>query len=200
MKKTTAEPFSQILVPRLYSHLSQSSAKTRLRNFFAWGYSFEQWFKWEAVQALDPIVATMQGDPWDYCQWDLEYHGYKQQLGTVDMAFPGTHPLMLHLKVFTRWSFKSAYAAGKPNSLLHDIKRAFKSQAVTAATLLLLLEHAGQPVDFAKFGVPEPENPRGPRIQLGTVDCWKKDKPEKVRDVYARLLYWTNRQQSRRRD
>jgi hypothetical protein len=199
MKNSIADPFTQVLVPRLFSHLSQPGMKTRLRNFFAWGYSFEQWLKWETVVALDPVVAAMRGDPWDYCQWELEYHGFKRQLGIVDMAFLGARPLMLHLKVFTRWSFDPGHVAGKPNSLLHDIKRvrAFKNPQVTAATLLLLLEHAGQRADLAKLGVAEPENPRGPRILLGKVNCWKTCTPEKVSNVYAKLLYWTNRQRAK---
>ena len=143
----------------------------------------------------------MRSDPWDYCQWHLEYHGFKRQLGIVDMAFLGARPLMLHLKVFTCWSFSRGHLAGRPNSLLHDVNRvrAFRKPPVTAATLLLLVEHAGQRTDFAKLGVPEPENPRGQRIPLGTVDCWPDCTPQKVSGVYANLLYWTNRQRSRRR-
>ena len=200
MSDATADPFIQVLMPRLFRHFSHPSMKVRLRGFFGWGYSFEQWFKWETVAALDPVLREMSGDPWDYCQWHLEYRRFRRQLGIVDMAFLGARPLMLHLKVFTGWSFNKGHIAGRPNSLLHDVERvrAFSRPNVTAATLLLLLECPKQRTNFAKLGVPAPENPRGWSIPLGTVDSWPDCTPQKVRGVCAKLLYWTNHQHGRR--
>jgi len=201
MSNASRDAFTQVLVPRLFAHLSHLSMRARLRGFFGWGYSFEQWFKWETVAALDPVLREMTGHPWDYCQWHLEYRGLRQRLGVVDMAFLGAYPLMLHLKVFTGWSFNKGHIAGRSNSLLHDVERvrAFSKPNITAATLLLLLEDREHRIDLARSGVPQPENPRGKGIALGTVDYWPDCTPKQARGVRAKLLYWTNRESHPRR-
>ena len=79
-----------IIIPTLYRHFSIPSIKKRLRTMYAWGYSFEQWFKWETVAALEPIVCPMKGDPWDPDQWHLEYRKHQRKLGVLDMALLGT--------------------------------------------------------------------------------------------------------------
>jgi hypothetical protein len=187
-----ARELQRIVIPALFAHFSSPPLRDRLRTIYAWGHSFEQWFKWEAVAALEPIVCPMKGDPWDPNQWHLEYRKHQRKLGVLDMALLGTRPLFLHFKVFVPWAFNWGWIVGRENCLLNDITKAREFRDAAAATLLLFMAHPGKEIDLRQEGVPPPDNPRAPKISLGTVAYYPDLRPIAARGVYAQLLCWTN--------
>jgi hypothetical protein len=173
-------------MPRLRSHFSSEPLKERLRIVYGWHYnSFEQWFKWECVFALDPVSSWDEGGT----EWWLECSKYKGEIGIADMAWLGDDPLFLHLKVLTP-GFQRKWIAGPGNSVLSDIGKVRRFRKAPAAAILLVMEHPQESIDLVAKGLPEPDNTKSVEIRLGDVEY---NKGEYYREVRARLLYWSNR-------
>jgi len=174
------------VIPRLCRHFSSEPLKERLRMLYAWHEnSFEQWFKWECVFALDDVF------PWDndQTQWRLEYPDRKKELGVVDIALLGPNALLLHLKVFTPGGFRWNWISGSGNSVKSDIEKIQRVRDAPAAAILFLLEHPEQSIDLEEEGLPPPDNAKGPPIELGDVEYAQG---RYYHDVCARLLCWSN--------
>jgi hypothetical protein len=152
-----AKELQRIVIPALFAHFNSPPMKDRLRTVYSWGYSFEQWFKWETLFALDPIVSKMKGEPWEYDKWEIEKR--QRDLGIVDIALLGNSPLFLHLKVFVPWSFNWGWINGRENCLKHDIDMVRGFREAASGTILLVMEHTGKDIDLEQEGLPGPENP-----------------------------------------
>jgi hypothetical protein len=192
---TVANEIESIILPALYAHLSTPAMKKRLRMFPAWVHSFEKWFQWEAVFALDPIIRQMHGVPWDYEAWDIEVtrrhkHRHKGIIARkqVDMVFRGAKPLFLEFKVYMP-GFCLKWLNADSHSVLADIRWVRSVRDATGVAMLLALETHSDRLDFARLGMPAPVNTRPPKIHLG-----KALGPEStsLRETWASFYYWSN--------
>jgi len=174
------------VIPRLFRHFDSDPLKERLRMLYAWhANSFEQWFKWECVLALDDVF------PWDddQTQWWLEYPERKKELGVVDMALLGSNTLFLHLKVFIPGGLQRKWIGGSGNSVRSDIEKIQRFRGAPAAAILFLLERPEESIDLEEEGLPPADNAQDPSIELGNVEYAQGRYYHGVR---ARLLYWSN--------
>ena len=180
-----------LILPALHAHFQRPEMRQKLRSLAAWDHSFEKWFQWECVFALDevwlrafrPSLAKEQ-----YEHWDIEVRRGGKRVDLV-LPLPGGSDILLELKVYVPFFFFKKWVRGTDDCMARDIRWIHRIRNTTAATIVLALETERQTLDWHGNGLRAPLRHGLPRIDLGTT--WCAGLRESC-DVSARLYCWTN--------
>ncbi len=180
-----------LILPALHAHFQRPEMRQKLRSLAAWDHSFEKWFQWEAVFALDEVWLRSFGSSLteEQCEhWDIEVKRGGKRVDLV-LPLPGGSDILLELKVYTPFFFFRKWVRGPNDCMARDIRWIHRIRKTTAATVVLVLETDRLRLNWHRNGLRPPLRHGLPAIELGTTWCAGV---RKSCDVSARLYCWTN--------
>ena len=180
-----------VILPALHAHFRRPQMRQKLRSLAAWDHSFEKWFQWEAVFALEKDWQHAFGPSLteeEYARWDVEVKRGRKRVDLV-LPLPGGSDILLELKVYAPFFFFKKWVWGQGDCMAQDIRWIHRIRKTTAATIVLVLETEKSTLNWHRNGLRAPLRHGLPPIELGTTWCAGVNESC---DVSARLYCWTN--------
>ena len=180
-----------VILPALHAHFRRPEMRQKLRSLAAWDHSFEKWFQWEAVFAVEtvwqhafgPSLSKEEHEP-----WDVEVKRGQKRVDLV-LPLPGGSDILLELKVYAPFFFFKKWVRGKNDCVARDIRWIHRIRKTTAATIVLVLETETSRLNWRHGGLRAPLRHGLPPIELGATWCAGVNESS---DVSARFYCWTN--------